>query len=199
MKIATVVSSNSHIDYIARVIDSLDVADPPTVDDYGFGELVWINTNNGSGVVGAVYNSMLMNPDYAGYGPRLSSKPELETFSPDFLNEQGCLLAIVLLGTMNENGGDTKQGIPTPVVPVGQDVRLLSDDEIAKFHSDSGVMALNYYGHVISGVGSFGAPLIEKIIEKLTSLDGCTDEDRKKLAVLRKTLVWQRTVGQMRL
>ncbi len=135
MKIATVVSSNSHIDYIARVIDSLDVADPPTVDDYGFGELVWIDTNNGSGVVGAVYNSMLMNPDYAGYGPRLSSKPELETFSPDFLNEQGCLLAIVLLGTMNENGGDATQGIPTPVVPVGQDVRLLTEDEMGKFHS----------------------------------------------------------------
>jgi hypothetical protein len=199
MKIAKIVSSNSHFDYIARVIDAIDVAAPPTVDDYGFGDLVWIDTTETSGVVGAIYNSLLMNPDYASYGPRLSSKTELETFSPDFLNEQGALLGIVLIGSMETNTDVIKQGIPTRVVPVGQDVRLLDKDEIRRFHCLPDGISLNYYGHVMSGIGSFGIPLIERIIENLSVLAECTEEDQNKLAVLRRSLVWQRTVGQMRL
>src|SRR5262245_52668559 len=39
MKIAKIVSSNSHIDYIARVIDTLDTGEtPPHVSDYCFGQ-----------------------------------------------------------------------------------------------------------------------------------------------------------------
>lgn len=198
MNIAKIVSSNSHIDYIARVIDTLDVADPPSGADYGFGTLVGIESESGDEVIGAVYNSMLMNPDYAGYGPRLSSATDLETFSPDFLNEQGCLLAIVLLGTMDKNTEEIQQGIPVQVVPAGRDVRLLDDEEIGSFHTGDDGISLNYYGHVVSGVTNFGLPLIEAIIEKLSGFESSSDQDRKKLAVLRQSLVWQRTVGQMR-
>ncbi len=39
-KIAKIVSSNSHVDYMGRVIDQLDVDAPPAAEDYGFAQFV---------------------------------------------------------------------------------------------------------------------------------------------------------------
>src|SRR5215211_5200549 len=103
MKIAKIVKSNSHLDYIGRVIDALDVAAPPNVDDYGFAQFVSLPVNETQEIVGVIYNSILINPEYSNFGPRLSPKPELRGFSPDYLNEQGILVGILLLGS-RENG-----------------------------------------------------------------------------------------------
>ena len=55
MKIAKIVSSNSHIDYVGRVIDSLDVASPPEADDFGFAQFVSLPIGNESEIVGVIY------------------------------------------------------------------------------------------------------------------------------------------------
>jgi len=197
MKIAKIVSSNSHVDYVARIIDSMDVADPPDADDYGFGQLVTVGLGDNL-LVGAIYNSMLVNPDYASYGPRLSDQTELKTFSPDFLDEQGALVAIILLGTLGQERAE--HAIPTPVIPAGVEVENMLKDDVVRFHTgEKGGFSLKYYGHVLSHVGAFGIPLLENIIERLIGFDECSEEDRSKLSVLRRSLVWQRTVGQMRL
>ena len=57
--IAKIVKSNSHIDYVGRVIDSLDVENPPTSDDYGFAQFVSLPLEDGEEVIGVIYNSML--------------------------------------------------------------------------------------------------------------------------------------------
>lgn len=199
MKIATIVSSNSHVDYVARVVDELDASKPPSHDDYGFGKFVSIRIEDGSFVVGTVYNSFLMNPDYAQFGPRLSPKPELQSFSPDFLNEQGCLLGILLLGVL-EPGGKAEQGIPSRVIPAGTSVCTLNSEDFASFHFDAaGKISLHYFSHVLSNAGALAMPLVENIIGQLKSWEGCSEEDIKRLSVLKRSLAWQRTVGQMRL
>ena len=63
MKIARIVSSNSHIDYVGRVIDDLDVNDPPGADDYGFAQFVGLRGEEE--ILGVIYNSLLVNPEYA--------------------------------------------------------------------------------------------------------------------------------------
>ncbi|MDH3491953.1 MAG: hypothetical protein OEM82_00235 [Acidobacteriota bacterium] len=199
MNIAKIVSSNSHVEYIARVVDSLDAANPPKADDYGFGTFVSVGSPDGGGIVGVVFNSMLVNPEYSGYGPRLSPKPELGSFSPDFLNEQGCLLAILLLGRF-AGEGEPAQGIPSPVIPAGTDVTSIPERDFLAFHTDTdGSLKLNYYSQVLLHTGSFAIPLLEKIIGMLTSTESCSDKDAGRLGVLRRSLVWQRNVGQMRL
>ena len=40
MKIAKIIKSNSHIDYVGRVIDELDAENPPSDEDYGFAQFV---------------------------------------------------------------------------------------------------------------------------------------------------------------
>jgi hypothetical protein len=197
MKIAKIVSSNSHIDYVGRVIDSLDTSEPPMAEDYGFGQFVNLPLEDETEIVGVIYNSMLVNPDYASYGPRLSPKPELGSFSPDYLNEQGFLIGILLLGTKDTDEKIT-HGVPRRVVPAGQDVYKIEAKEIKKFHTDaSDCLQIHYYSQLVAHAGLFAVPLLEAVIEQL-SLD-CSDSDRQRLAVLKQTLAWQRTLGGMRL
>ncbi len=197
MKIAKIVSSNSHIDYVARVIDALDVAEPPHYEDYGFAQFVKLPLEDEAQIVGVIYDSMLVNPEYANYGPRLSPKPELASFSPDYLNEQGFLIGILLLGTIDKARKIT-HGVPRRVVPAGQDVFKIEAEEMKKFHADAGdCLQIHYYSQVIAHAGLFAVPLLEAIIEEL-ALD-CSDSDRQRLGVLKQTLAWQRTLGGMRL
>lgn len=204
-KIAKIVKSNSHVDYVGRVIDRLDADAPPDAGDYGFGQFVSMPVKDAAEVVGVIYNTMLANPEYGSFGPRLSSHAELAVLSPDYLNEQGVLVGILLLGWRertngNGDGGSRRahQGVPRHVVPVGQDVYRLSDDDAQEFHRGAGgQMQLHYYSQIISHAGAFAVPLVETIIEYLEP--ACTDEERQRFCVLKRSLVWQRTLGGMRL
>lgn len=197
MKIAKIVSSNSHIDYVGRVIDSLDAAEPPTDEDYGFAQFVSLPIAEKEEIVGVIYDSILVNPDYSNFGPRLSPKPELGSFSPDYLNEQGFLIGILLLGSRSRDG-KIAHGVPRRVVPAGQDVYKIEAGEVKKFHSDENdCLQIHYFSQIVAHAGLFAVPLLEAIIEQL-SLD-CSDDDKKRLGVLRQSLAWQRTMGGMRL
>ena len=197
MKIAQIVSSNSHIDYVGRIIDVLDTENPPTSEDYGFAQFVGLPLADKTEIVGVIYNSMLVNPEYASFGPRLSPKPELGSFSPDYLNEQGFLIGILLLG-VKDAAEKITHGVPRRVVPAGQDVYKIAPAEVKKFHTDeSDCLQIHYYSQLVAHAGLFAVPLLEAIIEQL-SLD-CREEDKKRLGVLKQTLAWQRAFGGMRL
>jgi hypothetical protein len=191
MKIAKIVSSNSHIDYAARVIDALDVEQPPSTQDYGFGQFVSIGSEDGQ-IIGIVYDSQIINPEYANFGPRLSPRPALGSFSPDFLNEQGILLGILLLGQLGADNGI--QGVPRTIVPAGADVSTIDTDAIDRFHRDKdGAIHLHYYSLIIANAGSFAAELLASIVGTLSR--NCGDEDRQKLSVLRRSVDWHGTFG----
>lgn len=198
IKVAKIVKSNSHVDYIGRVIDRLDADEPPGPDDYGFAQFVSIPLDNELEVIGVVYNSLLANPEYGNYGPRLSPPSDLSVLSPDYLNEQGLLIGILLLGWRDPLKSAFHHAVPRRVIPVNQEVYRLSEKDLQDFHKDAqGRIQLHYYSQVVAHAGSFSAPLIEAIIEQLEP--HATPEEQQRLCVLKQTLVWQRTVGQMRL
>jgi hypothetical protein len=197
MRIARIVSSNSHIDYVGRVVDALDVAEPPQADDFGFAQFVRLPLADESEIVGVIYDSILVNPEYSNFGPRLSPKPELSSFSPDYLNEQGVLIGILMLGS-RDRVGNVLHGVPRRVVPAGQDVYSLTATEIKQFHADAdGHAQIHYYSQIVAHAGLFATPLLEAIIEQLTA--DSSAQDRQRLGVLKQTLAWQRTIGGMRL
>lgn len=196
MKIAKIVKSNSHIDYIGRVIDVLDSSSPPTAEDYGFAQFVSLPVAENREIIGVIYNSILVNPEYSNFGPRLSPKPELNSFSPDYLNEQGQLVGILLLG--RRENGKVLQGVPRQIVPAGQDVVKMEAKQVKDFHIDEkGSLQIHYYSQIIAHAGLFAIPLIEDIVEQLS--ENAADDDKNRLSVLKKALAWQRTVGGMRL
>jgi hypothetical protein len=228
-RIAKIVKSNSHVDYVARVVDELDADEPPGPEDYGFAQFVSVPLAEDAEAVGVVYDTQLANPDYASFGPRLSSHAELKVLSPDFLHEQGVLLGLLLVGWReragrasagaSERGGTesvgaravapqssvsgggvwaSQQGVPRRVVPVGQDVLRMSDEEVARFHRGAdGSVQLHYFSLVVAHAGPFAVPLVEAVIGQLEP--ACEAAERQRLCVLKKSLVWQRTLGQLRL
>ena len=201
-RIAKVVKSNSHVDYVARVIDELDADAPPSPDEYGFAQFVSLPVREGEEVVGVVYDTQLANPEYGTFGPRLSSHADLKVLSPDFLHEQGVLLGVLLLGWRERAGARggwaAHHGVPRRVVPVGQEVFSLSPAEVDGFHRGAGgAVQLHYFSQALAHAGPFAVPLVEAVIGQLEP--GCEPAERQRLCVLKKSLVWQRTLGQLRL
>jgi len=197
MKIARVVSSNSHIDYIARVIDSLDAGEAlPHPSDYCFGQFVALQ-GEGEHVIGVIYDSRLVNPEYGSFGPRSGPRAELGGRKADFVEEQGMLLGILLLGTIDD-AGKASHGVPRRIVPVGQAVTRIDKDQVMQFHIDrGGQVHLHYYPQVVSNARQFALPLLDSIIDQLCA--ACSESEAQRLKVLKQSLVWQGTFGGMKL
>jgi hypothetical protein len=195
MFIAKIIKSNSHVDYAARILDSLETAHSPGVDDYHFGQFVKIAAGERE-VMGVIYNSLLINPDYGNFGPRLTTPREHNAvFRPDYLNEQGVLIGVLLLGWRDAAG--VQQGVPPVVLPINSPVETASADDLLAFHrDDDGAVRLAYYAHVTTHAGLFAFQLLAAIVDQLDAL--ADDGDRARLAVLRQTLSWQQTIGTMR-
>lgn len=190
--IARIVGSNSHIDYIGRVIDALDVENPPSPEDFGFAQFVQMDS-----AVGVIYDSRLVNPEYASFGPRLSPRPALGSFSPDYINEQGILIGVLLLGII-DTAGKVKHGVPRHIISPGCEIAKMDGEALAHFHSnESGVVHLHYYSQVVAHAGVFAAPLLQSIIDSLC-ID-CNETDRQRLNILKQSLTWQMTMGGMKL
>jgi hypothetical protein len=189
MKIAKIVKSNSHVDYVARVLDGLDTGDPPAFEDYHFGRFVFIPSDT-STTYGIIYNSQLINPEYGRLGPRLSGSSSMNAvFSPDLLNEQGVLIGLLLVGWVDENG-ELKQGIPRSVVPVNAEVFTMSDPDIRAFHCGrEDKLTLHYYSQVIIHARQFAPQLLLAVLDKLEELFG--DSSLAEIRLLRRTLNWQ--------
>jgi hypothetical protein len=196
MVIAEIVGSNSHIDYIARVLDPSGSDSAASPEDHGFGRFVTVGSG-ASIFVGVIYDSRLINPAYANYGPKLQPRPAIEGPWNADADRAGVLIGIIILGSLRSNGtGD--HSIPTSVVPVGQAVELLPVDRIENFHRDAnGSVNLGYYQRLIAHSGQFAIPLLGSMIGQLSQI--CGDDDRERLKVLYDSLKWQSTFGGIRL
>ena len=194
MKIAKIVSSNSHIAYIARVLEPRDGEGVPGPDDYGFGRFVMMPDERGA-VVGVICDSRLVNPEYINYTPRGSSMPALGSLNQDLIHEKKALVGILLLGTMND--GVAVQQIPERLIAAGQFVFAMSADEIEKFHSGpDGALQLHYFPNLLANAGSLGVPLARAMIEQITA--NRPETDRQRLAVMANALHWKQTFGELR-
>lgn len=192
MLLAKIIKSNSHVDYLARVLDSFETSLAPKAGDYGFAQFVKVAVGDGE-AVGVIYNSQLINPEFGNYGPRLSTPPELNSvFSPDYLNEQGVMIGVLLLGWRDESGNH--QGVPRAVLPINSQVEAMTADEVRQFHQGkNGAVQLGYYAHVTTHAGDFAFQLLTAIADQLEAL--LDQSQRAGLSVLRRTLSWQQTVG----
>ena len=67
MPIGKIVKSNTHIDYVCQVYNRGETSTPPQPIDYSFGSFVTIQLDElDLRLVGVIYNTLLMNPDF-GY------------------------------------------------------------------------------------------------------------------------------------
>lgn len=192
MIIGTVVKSNSHVSYLCRVYGRLETEDVPEPGQYAFGTFVTLTPVEGSPVrlVGIVHDTLLLNPDYGNLGPRLSSDGELEVFSPDYLNEKGVLVEILILGSIE--GGAVRHGVPALAAQIGATVEAMSDGGVSAFHRDGhGRFVVGYLPQLMAKNDPMVASLLISVLERL---EPSFPEGKRVIGVLKNNLAWKARV-----
>ena len=115
--------------------------------------------------------------------------------SPDYLNEQGVMAGILLLGWKSSDA--YQHGVPREVLPVNANVEKMDEEEIRGFHhTTQGAIEIHYYAHITTHAKNFAFPLLNEITNQLEAMT--TESERARLAVLRRTLAWQQTLGNLK-
>jgi hypothetical protein len=106
-KIATIIKSSSHLEYIAQVLNPKEEAGLKSLD-YALGTFLLI----GPKTVGIIYDTELFNPHSLSLS---SQKEELKVFAPDLQDEVDILLKVLLLGHLEDNLGNQNFLISLPI------------------------------------------------------------------------------------
>ncbi|MGI6377213.1 MAG: hypothetical protein ACOX3S_14630 [Anaerolineae bacterium] len=188
MELGRIVHSNSHVDYVCQIAQRSETPQAPEPEQYAFGVLVGIEGAAGT-LVGLIYDTRLLNPEFGNLGPRLSPRDELLVFSPDYIAETATLVGILAIGLLK--GGDSQQGVPAIAVEVGSAVRTLTEAEIIGFHRPGGRLRVAYLPQLLAQ-GPIGLTLAQRVLAQLQTL---LPEDRGRLQVLASTVAWRAAVG----
>jgi hypothetical protein len=190
--IGTIVKSNSHISYLCRVYGKLETEEVPGPDQYAFGTFVTLRPDDASPVrlVGVVRDTLLLNPDYGSLGPRLSSARDLEVLSPDYLNETGVLVDILVLVSVET--GTARHVVPALAAGIGTSAETLDQQGVVDFHRDPrGRFLIGYYPQLLARPDPVVASLLLSILERLEpSFPG----QGRVISVLKNNLAWKARV-----
>jgi hypothetical protein len=142
-------------------------------------------------LIGVIYNTLLMNPDFGSLGPRLSPRSDVEVFSPDYLAETATLVGIFAVGWLDAMGRP-QQGVPALASTVNCPVRRLAAADLEAFHTEAGGrLNLRYAPLILAQNNPLGPALLIAIIDQLT---GLFPANRAQLAVMRNNLAWKSIV-----
>lgn len=195
--IGKVVKSNAHTDYVCQIYSSGEADPPPEQTDFTFGTFVSIEPplevmeRDGYRLVGVIYNTLLMNPDFGSLGPRLSTRQEIEIFTPDYIEETATLVGILALGWCEANGV-YRQGVPARAATLDYTVRRMDEIELRAFHCNTHDQPCLHYTPLLLGMSNPLVPqLLMTIIDRLSSLFPAS---RNGLAVMRNNVAWKSIV-----
>ena len=198
MQIGKIVKSNSHVDYVCQVNNAGEFSSCPLPQDFAFGTFVRIDLSGNAGyLVGLIYSTILMNPEFGSLGPRLSPAADLEVYSPDYLREQATLVGILAVGQVAADG-HVRQGVPSLAAGVNAAVETMSPAEVRHFHrvpmlfgQSADGLSLAYVPRLLAQ----GDPLIPHLLLKVVGqLTGLFPDQTRQLAVLRGNLAWKAAV-----
>jgi hypothetical protein len=193
MIIGKLVKSNSHADYVCQIYGLGEVETLPTVADYGFGTFVRIPLGEGQGhLIGIVYDTVLLNPDFGSLGPRLSPASDLAVFSPDYLAEKVTLVGISAVGALDPGGAAT-HGVPPLAAQIDALVEQMDDDAVRAFHRAlNGGVRLGYAPLLLSLGNPLAQHLLLGVVDRLTAL---FPDRAPHLSVLRGELAWRTMIA----
>ena len=194
--IGKIVKSNSHTDYVCQIYAPGEIKPLPEPADYAFGTFVAIRLAGDSGsavpaLIGIVYNTLLVNPDYGNLGPRLSERPDLEVFAPDYLSETATLVGILAVGWL-DGQGVAQQGVPALAASVNASVHQLETEDVRNFHVGAdGRLSMRYMPTLMQSGDPLLPSLMLNIVDRLAPL---FPDQGAQLAVVRNNLAWKSVV-----
>jgi hypothetical protein len=187
-----IVKSNSHTDYVCQIYGKHEIESLPTNTDYAFGTFVSIELSEYSALIGLIYDTVLLNPDFGRLGPRLSTASDLALFSPDYLNERATIVGIVIVGQVNN--GSCRQG--TPYIAANSDslVHRLPEDGILGFHEVESQLQIGYLPQLIQRSDPLTRQLALVVVQQLGHL---IPQQIPLLNLLEDDLCWQLQISAM--
>jgi hypothetical protein len=198
--IGKIVNSNSHVDYVCQVFGPGEIDRAPAAADYTFGTFVRVTLGAEDGVadegnlVGIIYNTLLLNPEFGSLGPRLSPRRETEIFTPDYLAETATLVGIFAVGWLDA-AGNPQQGVPPLAAAVNAPVARLEEDELRRFHQETGQengrLSLRYVPLLLAQNNPLAPALLLAVLDQLAAL---FPANRGQLAVMRNNVAWKSIV-----
>lgn len=193
MEIGRVVSATDQADYLVQVHGPGEASRPPAPEDWAFGQFVEIPVDQRDRLIGVIYATQLMNPEYGLLGPRLSTPEELPVFSPDYLSETATIVGVTIVGSSWTDPGGTHyvQGTPRLAAPVDAVVSLLSEAQIQAFHQRDGQLRLEYFPRLLARPFPSLPDLLCAIIDRLSA---AFPAERPRLAVVRQNIRWRAMV-----
>lgn len=184
-KIATIIRSSSHLEYIAQVINPKKEAGLTSLD-YTLGSFLLL----GKKTVGVVYDTELFNPHSLSLS---SQKEELPYYAPDLQDEVDILLKVLMLGTLENGQGN--QNLPTETLEPGLEVYQMTDAQIQNFHlSPAGKVQVKYLLNLNNFGNKLSPGLFKCIVTKLKPL--LPLEQFKIIEVIERDLLWSHLCGK---
>lgn len=178
-RIATIIKSVSHLDYVAQVINPR-VQSQITNADYSLGSFVLIGAKS----VGVIYDTELFNPNSLTLS---SQKEQVTIFAPDLRDEVDVLLKILLLGSLEKNNG--KQELPTESLDAGMEVVRMTDESVKTFHLNSeGKPQVRYLTNLSNHAVKLNPGLFSCISSQLKGL--FTPAQFSVIEVIERNLQW---------
>ena len=190
-----IVKSNSHTDYVCQIIGPGEAEYVPQNTDYAFGTFVKIDLNDHGDrcLVGLIYDTVLLNPDFGRLGPRLSTESNLQIFSPDYLNERAVLVGILVIGQIVDS--QVQQGVPMLAATNEATVSQLDEETIKQFHTSENGFQLTYMPNLIGQTGLLARNLALGVLQQLGKL---MPENQAILRAITDDLKWQLHINSMR-
>jgi len=197
VRIGSIVSSNSHLDYVVEVYKDRDCDRPPELHEREFGQPVFIKkTVDGTehAVMGVIYDTQLVDPDQGRTGPRLAQDDQAQ-FTPGYIQERTTLAGVALLGTaeITEDGelkNPTHQ-MPRWTLEVEDTVFQCPDEVVVSFHSVDEQIQLAYMDRLLDIAGDLGSEVIVSLIDRLRRMLPDDDTNQRVLDVVEKNVQWQ--------
>ncbi|PKN92935.1 MAG: hypothetical protein CVU44_12960 [Chloroflexi bacterium HGW-Chloroflexi-6] len=197
MRLGKIVKSTSHADYICQIYAPGDVENLPKVQDYAFGSFVRIalDTEQLSWLVGLIYDTVLLNPDFGRLGPRLSPPSELAVFSPDYLNEKVTVVGVIAIGMIDESG-KVFQGVPPFAANSDAVVETLTDEQIRLFHRGNPSWKISYLPYLLAKNTPEARYLLQNVLGQLRTL--CNDIDQARVInLMADEISWQTQIAPL--
>ncbi len=194
MFLGKIIKSNAHTDYICQIYSPGEIESPPSAIDYAFGTFVRLPLGTIEGnLMGLVYDTILLNPDFGNLGPRLSPVADLTVFSPDYLAEKVTTVGITVVGTLTPDG-IAIHGVPPLAAQIDTLVERMADEEIRRFHRQRNQQAISVgYAPLLLSLGSpLARHLLLHVVDRLKVL---FPDQVTSLSVLRSELAWQAMIG----
>lgn len=177
-KIATIIKSTSHIEYVAQVINPKKTSGIES-KDYCLGRFVLIDQK----YVGIIYDTELFNPNSLTLS---SQKEDNNIFAPDLQDEVEVLLKILLLG--NLLGQSSKQDLPVESLEAGMEVIQMEEEQIKNFHLIDQKVQVRY----LSNLNNFGSKLNPGLFKAISAqLKNFLDPEQYKIIkTIERNLEW---------